>query len=62
MMDNLVGRHAGRCSCIPRSTHKGEKEGKTNIVGWMLYSVNAVLGGFCAWCMQYTVYEFLGVS
>jgi len=38
-----VGRHTGSCSYIQGSTLNHENEGKTKNLGWMLYSVYAVL-------------------
>jgi len=37
-------RHAGSWSYIQGSTHNHENEGNTHNLGWMLYSVYAVLG------------------
>jgi len=41
---DLVGRHAGSCSYIQGSIRNHDYEGKTDNLGWMLYSVDAVLG------------------
>jgi len=54
-------RHAGSCSYIQGSTRNHENEGKTNNLGWMLYSVCAVLGGCCTRWMLYSVYAVLSV-
>jgi len=45
---DLVGRHAG--SYIQGSTSNRENDGKTDHLGWMLYSVYA-----CTRCMLYSV-------
>jgi len=50
-----VERHAGSWSHIQGSTHNHETEGKTNNLGWMLYSVYAILGVCSSQCMQYSV-------
>ena len=49
MVDN-VGSNARSWRYIQRSTHNHEKEGKTNNLGWMMYTVCAVLGVFSTWC------------
>ena len=46
----MWGGHAGSCSCIQGSTLTHENEGKTNNLGWILYSVYAVLGVCCIRC------------
>jgi len=51
MAVDRVGRHAGSCSYIQGSTRNHENELKTNNLGWMLYSVYAVLGVCCTRCM-----------
>jgi len=38
-----VGRHAGSWSYVPGSTRNHDNEWKTNSLGWMLYSMYAVL-------------------
>jgi hypothetical protein len=43
------------------STSHCEDEGKTEILGCMLYSVYAVGGVCCIWCMQYMVYVEFGL-
>jgi hypothetical protein len=48
MAVDRVGRHAG--SYIQGSTCNYENEATTHNVGWMLYSVYAVLGVYCTWC------------
>jgi len=58
---DCVGRYAGRSSYIHGSTPDHENEGKTHNLGWMLYSVYAVLGVCCTRCMLYSVYAVLGV-
>jgi len=50
MAVDCVGRYAGSWSYIPGSTRNHENEGKTNNLGWMLYSVDAVLGVCCIRC------------
>ena len=62
MAVNHVGRHAGSCSYIQGSTCNYENEGKTNNLGWNLYSVYAVLGVSSTRCMLYSVYVILGVN
>jgi len=42
------------------STRNDENEGKTNNLAWMLYSVDAVLGGCCTRWMLYSVDAVLG--
>ena len=42
-------------------TNNRENEGKTDNLGWMLYSVYAVLGVCCTRCVLYLVYALLGV-
>ena len=54
-------RHAGSWSYLQGSTRNRENEGKTYNLGWMLYSVYAVLGVGCTRCMLYSVYAVLGV-
>jgi len=44
MAVDRAGRYAGSWSYIQGSTPNHENEGKTNNLGWMLYSVYAVLG------------------
>jgi len=44
MAVDCIGRHAGSGSYIQGSTCNHKNEGKTNNLGWMLYSVYAVLG------------------
>jgi len=61
MAVNHVRRHAGTCSFIQGSTPNHENEGKPNNLGWMLYSVYAVLGVCCTRCMLHLVYAILGV-
>jgi len=61
MAVDCLGRHSGSCSYIQWSTSNHENEGKTNNLGWMLYSVYAVLGVCCTWCMSYSVYAVLSV-
>jgi len=56
MVVDHVGRPAGDRSYIQGSTRNHENEGKTHTLGWMLYSVYAVLR-----CMLYSVYTVLGV-
>ena len=53
---NGVGRHTG----IQGSTRSHENEGKTKNLGWMLYSVYAVLGVCCTQYMLHSVYTVLG--
>jgi hypothetical protein len=43
MAVDLVGRHGGSRNYIQGSTCNHGNEGKTNNLGWMLYSVCAVL-------------------
>jgi len=50
MAVDRVGRYAGSWSYIQGSTSNHENEGKTNNRGWMLYSVDAVLGVCCTRC------------
>jgi len=57
-----VVRQAGSGSYIQRSIRNRENEGKTDNLGWMLYSVHAVLSACCTWCMLYWVYAVLGVN
>jgi len=57
-----VRMQAGRCSCIHVSTSNHENERKINNLGWMLYSVHAVLGVCCTGCKLYSVYAVLVVS
>jgi len=57
----VKGGHAGSCSYIQGSTRNHENVGKTNNLGWMLYSVYAVLGVCCTRCMLYSVYALLSV-
>jgi len=45
-----VGRHAGSWSYIQRSIRNHENEGKSNNLGWMLYTLYAVLGVCSTWC------------
>jgi hypothetical protein len=52
---DCVGRQARSCSYIQMSTCNQKNEGKTNNVGWMLYSVYVVLGVCCTWYMLYLV-------
>jgi len=61
MAVDYVGMHARSYSYIQRSTRHHENEEKTNNLGWMLYSVYAVLGVCCTQCMLYLVYTVLGV-
>jgi len=61
MAVDRVGRYAGSWSYIPGSTPNHENEGKTNSLGWMLYSVYAVLGVCCTRCMLYSVHTVLCV-
>jgi len=51
MAVDRVGRHARRRSYNQGSTRNHENEGKTTNLGCMLYSVYAVLGVCCTWCM-----------
>ena len=51
-----IGRYTGRHSYIQGSTHHYGKEGKTNNLGSMLYSVYAVLIVCCT-----TLYAILSV-
>jgi len=44
MAVDRVGRYAGSGSYIQGSTRNHVNEGKTHNLGWMLYSVYAVLG------------------
>jgi len=55
MAVDRVGRYAGIWCYIQGSTRNHENEGKTNNLGWMLYSVYAVLGVCCTRCMLYSV-------
>jgi len=55
-----VGRHPGSETYIQGSTHDHENEGKTNNIGWMMYSVYALLGVCSARCILYSVYAVLG--
>jgi len=57
MAVNRVGRHAGSRSYIEGSSRNHENEGEIHNVRWMMYSVNAVLGG-----LLYSVYAVLGVN
>jgi len=50
MAVDRVGTYAGSGRYIQGSTHNHEIDGKTNNLGWMLYSVDAVLGVCCTWC------------
>ena len=50
MAVDRVGRYAGSGSYIQGSTRNHVNEGKTNNLGWMLYSVCAVLGVCCTRC------------
>jgi len=43
------------------STPNVENEEITSNLGWILYSVYAVLGVCWTWCMLYSVYAVLGV-
>jgi len=61
MAVHCVGRNAGSWSYIQGSTRNHENERKTNNLGWMLYSVYAVLGVCCTRCMLYLVYAVLGL-
>jgi len=61
MAVDRVGRHAWSWSYIQGSTLKHENDGKTNNLGWMLYSVYAVLSECCTLCMLYSVHAVLGV-
>jgi hypothetical protein len=38
-----MGRHAGSSSYIQGSTRNHENEGKTNNLGWMVYSMYGIL-------------------
>ena len=58
---DLTERYAGSWSYIQGSTRNRENEGKTDNLGWMLYSVYTVLGVCCTWFMLYLVYAVLGV-
>jgi len=49
---NVVGRHPGSWSYIQGSTRNRENEGKKDNLGLILYSVYAVHGVCCTWCMQ----------
>jgi len=62
MAVDRVGRHARSWRDIQGLTCNSENEGKTNNLGWMLYSVYAVLGVCCTRCMLYSVYAVLGVN
>ena len=55
-----AGRQARSWSYIQGSTCDHENKGKTNNLGWMLYSVDAVLGGCCTRWMLYSVDAVLG--
>jgi len=57
MAVNRGGRHAISWSYIRRSTHNRENERETNNHRWMLYSVDALLGGFFV-----LVHAVLGVN
>jgi len=59
MVVDRVGRHAR--IFIQGSTPNHGNEGKTTNLGWMLYSVYAVLGVCCTRRMLYSVYTVLGV-
>jgi len=61
MAVDRVGRHTGSWCYIQGSTRNHGNEGKTNNLGWMLYSVYAVLSVCCTRCMLYSVYAVLGV-
>jgi len=61
MAVDRVGRHAGSWSYIQGSTRNHQNEGKTNNLGWMLYSVYAVLSVCCTRCMLCSVYAVLSV-
>jgi len=50
MAVDCVGRYARSWSHIQESTRNHENEWKTNNLGCMLYSVNAVLGVCCTQC------------
>jgi len=55
MAVDCVGRYAESWSCIQGSTRNHENEEKPNNLGWMLYSVYAVLGVCCTRCMLYSL-------
>jgi len=61
MAVDRVGRYAGSWSNIQWSNRNHENEAKTSNLGWMLYSVYAVLGVCCTQCILYSVYAVLGV-
>jgi len=61
MAVDLGRRHTRSRSYIQGSTRHHENEGKTNHLGWKRYSVYAVHGVYCTWCMVYLVYAVLGV-
>ena len=51
----------------PEATFRGQlvimsMNGRQTILGWMLYSVYAVLGVSCTGCMVYLVNAVLGVN
>jgi len=58
---NGVDQHAGRWNYSQGSTRNHANAGKRKNLRWMLYSVYAVLGVCCTWCMLYLVYAVLGV-
>jgi hypothetical protein len=55
------GRYAGSSSYIQGSTCNPDNEGRTDYLGWILYSVYAVLGVCCTRCMLYSAYAVLSV-
>jgi len=59
---NLEWRHTESWSYIQGSTCDCENEGKTDNLGWMQYSVIAVLGECYTRCMLYSVYAVLCVN
>jgi len=68
MAVDRVGWHARNLIYMQRSTHNHESEGKKNYLGWMLYSVYAVLlvyavlGLYWTRCTLYSVYAVLSVN
>jgi hypothetical protein len=61
MAVDRVRRHAASGSYMPGSTRNHENERKTSTLGWMLYSVYAVVSVCSTQCMLYSVYAVLGV-
>jgi len=59
---NIVGRHAASRCYIQVLTCQHVNEWKTGDHRCMLYSVYAVLGGCCTWCILDSVYVVLSVN